>query len=139
MLIATYVETVLLLAAAGAATFATSDVSQAGAYAIIVSTAVAMGLRNAVVRKLAVPDLTTTVLTLTITGLAADSSLAGGGGGRMARRALSILAMFAGALAGAVLLRAFGLQAPLLVATFMVAGLTFYLRLHVQPKLVIDR
>ena len=44
---------------------------------MIVLTATAMGLRNAVVRKLAVPDLTTTVLTLTVTGLAADSGLAG--------------------------------------------------------------
>ena len=44
-------------------------------YAVIASTAVAMGLRNAVVRKLGVPDLTTTVLTLTITGLAADSRI----------------------------------------------------------------
>ena len=96
MLIATYVETALLLTAACAATFAANDVSPAIAYAIVLSTALAMGLRNAVVRKLAVPDLTTTVLTLTITGLAADSSLAGGGGGRTARRALSILAMFAG-------------------------------------------
>jgi len=33
----------------------------------------AMGTRNAVVRKLAIPDLTTTVLTLTVTGIAADS------------------------------------------------------------------
>jgi hypothetical protein len=82
LLIASYVETALLLTAAGAAMFATSDVTPAVAYAIILSAAVAMGLRNAVVRKLAIPDLTTTVLTLTLTGLAADSSLAGGGGGR---------------------------------------------------------
>jgi hypothetical protein len=75
------VETALLLTAATAATFAAGDVTPAIAYAIVLSTAVAMGLRNAVVRKLAVPDLTTTVLTLTITGLAADSALAGGGGG----------------------------------------------------------
>src|SRR5437763_6613816 len=40
---------------------------------VIAFSAIAMGLRNAVVRKLAVPDLTTTVLTLTVTGLAADS------------------------------------------------------------------
>jgi len=46
-------------------------------YAVIVLTALAMGLRNATVRKIAQPDLTTTVLTLTITGLAADSSFAG--------------------------------------------------------------
>jgi len=104
-------------------------------YAIVLSTAVAMGLRNAVVRKLAVPDLTTTVLTMTITGLAADSSLAGGHGGRWARRALSILAMFAGALAGAVLLRRFGLPASLVVAALMVAALSFHLRSHVRPKL----
>ena len=43
---------------------------------MIAFTAIATGMRNAVVRKLAVPDLTTTVLTLTIAGLAADSSLA---------------------------------------------------------------
>ena len=136
MLIATYVETALLLTAASAATFAANDVSPAIAYAIVLSTALAMGLRNAVVRKLAVPDLTTTVLTLTITGLAADSSLAGG---RTARRALSLLAMFAGALAGTILLRTFGLPAPLAVAALMVGGLSFYLRLRARPKLAGNR
>jgi uncharacterized membrane protein YoaK (UPF0700 family) len=45
--------------------------------------------------------------------LAADSSLAGGHGGRSERRALSMLAMFAGALVGAMLLRTFGLPASL--------------------------
>src|SRR5229473_733390 len=43
-------------------------------FALIALTALAMGTRNAAVRKLAIPDLTTTVLTLTITGIAADSS-----------------------------------------------------------------
>jgi uncharacterized membrane protein YoaK (UPF0700 family) len=117
MLIATYLEMALLLIAAGTATFAASDGSPAIAHAIILSTALAMGLRNAVVRKLEIPDLTATVLTMTITGLAAESSLAGGGGGRTGRRALSILAMFAGALAGAILLRSVGLPAPLALAS----------------------
>jgi len=36
--------------------------------------ALAMGGQNAVVRRLAVPDLTTTVLTLTVTGLVADTT-----------------------------------------------------------------
>jgi uncharacterized membrane protein YoaK (UPF0700 family) len=66
--------------------------------------AFAMGLRNAVVRKLAVADLTTTVLTLTITGLAADSTLAGGNNTRWRRRVLAIVVMLAGATLGAVLL-----------------------------------
>src|SRR6266496_4029969 len=47
-------------------------------YGLIVLLALAMGVQNATARSLAVPDLTTTVLTLTLTGLAADSILAGG-------------------------------------------------------------
>src|SRR5260221_4599411 len=74
-------------------------------YSAIALTGVAMGIRNAVVRKLAIPDLTTTVLTLTLTGLAADSSLAGSEGPRWGRRVASILCMFAGAAAGAWLVR----------------------------------
>lgn len=68
---------------------------------MIVLTAIAMGLRNATVRKLAVADMTTTVLTLTLTGIAADSSLAGGTNPRWARRLASVIAMFAGAALGA--------------------------------------
>lgn len=136
MLITMYLETALLLTAASAAAFAAGDASLTmAAYAIVLSTAVAMGLRNAVVRKVSVPDLTTTVLTMTITGLAADSSLAGGDGRRSSRRALSILAMFAGALVGAVLLRTWGLPASLMVAALMVAALSFQLRCGARPKL----
>ncbi len=47
-------------------------------YAANVLTAIAVGLRKATVGRLKVQDLTTTALTLTVTGLAADSSLAGG-------------------------------------------------------------
>ncbi len=80
--------------------------------AVIVLTALAMGLRNATVRRLAVPDLTTTVLTLTLTGVAADSSLAGGANPRIGRRLMSVLLMFGGAAIGALLLQ-LGLAAPL--------------------------
>jgi uncharacterized membrane protein YoaK (UPF0700 family) len=74
-------------------------------YAMIAFTAIAMGMRNAAVRKLAVPDLTTTVLTLTITGLAADSSLARGTNPRLQRRIAAVVAMFAGAALGSICLR----------------------------------
>jgi uncharacterized membrane protein YoaK (UPF0700 family) len=73
--------------------------------ALIGLTALAMGTRNAAVRKLAIPDLTTTVLTLTLTGIAADSSLAHGNNVRLARRIGAVLAMFAGAAVGAVVIR----------------------------------
>jgi uncharacterized membrane protein YoaK (UPF0700 family) len=72
---------------------------------VLVATALAMGIQNAFARRLGAPDLTTTVLTLTITGLAADSSLAGGSNPRWQRRLAAILAMIAGAAAGALMLR----------------------------------
>ena len=95
-------------------------------YGVIVLTAVAMGLRNATVRRLAVPDLTTTVLTLTLTGLAADSSLAAGSNPRIGRRVISILLMFGGAGIGAVLLR-HGLSVSLVLGgvCVLVAAATF--------------
>ncbi len=96
-----------LLLAATAVSAIPNDLSKDAArlYAVIGLTAVAMGLRNAVVRKLGVRDLTTTVLTMTITGLAADSSLAGGTNSGWLRRVSTIVMMFAGAGLGAWLLR----------------------------------
>jgi uncharacterized membrane protein YoaK (UPF0700 family) len=81
-------------------------------YAVIAATAVAMGLRNAIVRKVQVADMTTTVLTMTVTGLAADSALAGGENPRWQRRCGSIATMVAGAAAGALLV-SHSLAAPL--------------------------
>jgi uncharacterized membrane protein YoaK (UPF0700 family) len=63
------------------------------------------GLQNSTVRRLAPRDLTTTVLTLTLTGLAADSVLGGGADAKLPRRLGSVVAMFAGAAIGAVLVR----------------------------------
>jgi uncharacterized membrane protein YoaK (UPF0700 family) len=73
-------------------------------YLLIVLLALAMGLQNAVARRLGVPDLTTTVLTLTLTGLAADSRMAGGKGPNPRRRLLATATMFLGAAVGAFLL-----------------------------------
>jgi uncharacterized membrane protein YoaK (UPF0700 family) len=86
---------VLLAAVSG------SPVGAGYRYPLIVAMSVAMGVQNATARKLAVPDLTTTVLTLTITGIAADSSIAGGQGTSAGRRTTSVVAMFLGALIGA--------------------------------------
>ncbi len=72
-------------------------------YGLIVLLGLAMGLQNATARHLAVPDLTTTVLTLTITGIAADSHLTGGAGSRLGRRGVAVLAMFLGAVIGGLL------------------------------------
>jgi len=85
-------------------------------FALIALTALAMGTRNAAVRKLAIPDLTTTVLTLTITGIGADSSLANGNNPRLARRVGSVAAMFLGAALGAVIIR-YSISAALWLGT----------------------
>ena len=85
-------------------------------FALIALMALAMGTRSAAVRKLAIPDLTTTVLTLTITGIAADSSIANGNNPRVARRVASVVAMFLGAALGAVIIR-YSISAALALAT----------------------
>jgi uncharacterized membrane protein YoaK (UPF0700 family) len=97
-------EVVLLLIAAGVAGLA--DEHQAvPRNVLLVLLAMPMGLQNAAVRRLAVPDMTTTVLTLTLTGIAADSPLAGGTNPRLMRRVSAVLVMLAGAVVGASLLR----------------------------------
>ncbi|HET6868131.1 MAG TPA: YoaK family protein [Solirubrobacteraceae bacterium] len=73
---------------------------------VIGTLALAMGLQTATARRLAVPDLPTTVLTQTVTGLVADSRLFGGTGKGTARRGSAVAAMLVGAVAGALLLKA---------------------------------
>jgi len=93
-------------------------------YAVIVLTALAMGLGNATVQQLAVPGLTTTtVLTTTMTGLASDFVLAGGTNPYTRRRLGSIVSLFVGAAIGTVLLQ-FGLSVPLIVCAACVVFAT---------------
>ncbi|MEV7211808.1 YoaK family protein [Kitasatospora cineracea] len=89
-------ETVLHLAAA-AVVFA-AGTGGSVQYPVIALLALAMGLRNATVRSLGVPDLTTTVLTMTLTGLAAEPRSP-----RRRRRLLAALAMLAGVVPGSAL------------------------------------
>lgn len=96
-------EATFVAAAAVVAFLAPAVATGWGRYTTIALLAFAMGIRNAVIRQLAVPDMTTTVLTMTLTGLAADSALARGDNSRAARRGIAVLAMLAGAIAGAAL------------------------------------
>jgi uncharacterized membrane protein YoaK (UPF0700 family) len=86
--------------------------------AVIALLALAMGVRSATVRRIAVPDLPTTVLTMTLTGLAADSPLSGGSGKGTTRRGAAVLAMLAGAVAGELMLKA-SLVLPLCIAALL--------------------
>jgi uncharacterized membrane protein YoaK (UPF0700 family) len=86
---------------------------------IVALAAVALGLQNATVRRLAVPDITTTVLTMTITGIAAD--LRSGNLQVALRRALAVASMLIGALAGALLVLHVNVASALGTATAIVA------------------
>jgi uncharacterized membrane protein YoaK (UPF0700 family) len=97
-------------------------------YVVIALLAAALGLQNATVRRLAVPDLTTTVLTLTLTGLAADSWLAAGQSPRAGRRLATVGLMAAGALVGALLLQV-DVALPVLAAGLVIALAAAQLRL----------
>jgi uncharacterized membrane protein YoaK (UPF0700 family) len=81
--------------------------------------AVGLGLQNAAARRLAVPDITTTVLTMTLTGIAADLRT---GNPRVAlRRTLSVAAMLGGAFVGAVLVLDVSVPAALWTAFAIIA------------------
>lgn len=97
---------------AGATTVRAGHVS---GYIVIALLALALGVRNVTVHRINVPDLTTTVLTMTLTGLAADSPVAGGSGKGSVRRISAVVAMLAGAVAGALLLKT-SLFVPILIA-----------------------
>jgi uncharacterized membrane protein YoaK (UPF0700 family) len=92
---------------------------------VIVALGLAMGLQNAAIRKLGVADMATTVLTMTLTGIAADSTLAGGHNVHFPRRGVSVVVMLLGAVIGAALSRA-GLAWPI-VAAIVAVGVAIVL------------
>ena len=96
------------------------------AYTLIALLAFAMGLRNAAVRRIAVPDLTTTVLTLTISALATDWRWPRGGGPGSTRRLAAVMTMLIGALIGALLVRSSLWLALLVAAGLGLAALVGY-------------
>lgn len=95
-------------------------------YLLIALLALAMGLRSAVVRKLGVADLTTTLLTLTMTGILSESRLAGGNDPRIARRAVAVVLLFLGALSGALMVKT-AVSLPLLVGGAVVLSLAIWI------------
>jgi uncharacterized membrane protein YoaK (UPF0700 family) len=116
------IQAVLVGAAVIMAALAATPVPAGLRYALIVALSAAMGAQNATARKLAVPDLTTTVLTLTITGVAADHALAGATGAKAGRRLISVLAMLLGALVGALFVLHVHIVYPLVIALLMLVA-----------------
>jgi uncharacterized membrane protein YoaK (UPF0700 family) len=130
------IQTVLVAAALVVAAAAGDDVEATARYSLIALLAAGMGIQNAAARKLAVPDLTTTVLTLTLTGVASDSRLAGGSGARIGRRGLSVVSMLLGALIGGLLVLHVDDAAPLGLAAALLLLVVLALAEPVKSRLL---
>jgi uncharacterized membrane protein YoaK (UPF0700 family) len=126
--VAIWCEAGFVAAAAVVAFLASTVATGWGRYTDIALLAFAMGIRNAVIRRLAVPDMTTTVLTQTLTGLAADSTLGGGNNTRAGRRSGAVLAMLIGAIVGAALYLHKGAGLPLAISAGIAAVTVVALR-----------
>lgn len=98
-------------------------------YAVTALLGLAMGCQAATARHFAVKDVTTVVVTSTITGLASDSVLGRGVGQPWQRRAGAVLLIGMGAVAGALMLRvglgfALGIAAAIIVAAAWIGHAT---------------
>ena len=72
-------------------------------YLLVFLLGAAMGLQNAAVRRLAIPETSTTVLTSTLVSLATESFLARGDNAHAGRRVSTVVMLFTGAAIGALL------------------------------------
>jgi uncharacterized membrane protein YoaK (UPF0700 family) len=93
-------------------------------YALLVPLAAGMGIQNAAAQRLAVPELTTTVLTRTLTGLASEGGLAAGPGAKAGRRLVAVAAMLLGAVAGGLLALNVSVGAAVAAAGAIVLSIT---------------
>jgi uncharacterized membrane protein YoaK (UPF0700 family) len=117
----------------GAATLSTA------VYLVIVLTGLAMGMRNATIRRLGEREVNTTVLTMTLVGIASDSVFAGGSNQGVFRRVGFVMSVLAGAAAGAFLLR-YSAALPLGIAgaASTVCAVTAYLDMQ-PPSRIAER
>lgn len=105
----------VLLAVLGGVLAAVGTDAELVRVAVSAATAAAMGEQAAVARKLAIADMTTVVVTSTLTSLASETMVADRFRSLWHRRAVAIVAIGLGALAGALLLRV-GPEWPMFVA-----------------------
>ncbi len=129
---ATAVQAGLIAIAVVLAVAASSPLQEGIRYALLVALALAMGVQNSAAQRLAVPELTTTVLTRTLTGIASEAG-SSGPGAQLGRRGLAVLAMLAGALVGAILALEVSIAAALVVALALVAAVAVAVHLASDP------
>ncbi|WP_226961504.1 MULTISPECIES: YoaK family protein [Streptomyces] len=117
-------QTVVLVALAVALALVGEEPGTPAQLSIAAGTAAAMGSQAAVARRIGVPEMTTVVVTSTLTTLAAESLPRGGLASFANRRTAAILAIFLGAVVGAVLLRVAELALPMGLAALLSGAVT---------------
>ncbi|HXX88688.1 MAG TPA: YoaK family protein [Acidimicrobiales bacterium] len=110
----TLLEAALLVAALVVAAAHGNTFGRATTDLLAAMSALAMGLQTSVARRLSVPDLTTTVLTMALTGIAADTGP--DGAPARTRRLMAVAAMLVGAVSGALLVLHLGATAGFALA-----------------------
>ena len=98
-------EVVMLVALSILAGAGVLDYQDNSKLVLIAGLAVTFGLQNSTARQFGIQELSTTVLTTTISGIGFDSRLAGGSGDREKLRYSVVFAMCAGAAVGAAMTR----------------------------------
>ncbi|WP_035776364.1 YoaK family protein [Arthrobacter sp. H5] len=133
----------LLLVALGTAALAVVvglvDVNNDEVLGSVVTSGLAtvMGVQAATAKRLKVAEITTVVVTSTITGLASDSWLAGGKGKFWVRRALAILLIGLGAVAGGFALL-IDLWVGIAISALLASGVTLVGHLRYRHDRLLD-
>jgi uncharacterized membrane protein YoaK (UPF0700 family) len=123
---ASSVQALLIALAFVLALSASEPLQQGPRYGLTALLALAMGTQNASAQSLAVPELTTTVLTRTLTGIGMSSA---GEGSNLGRRIVAVAAMLLGALAGGVLALEVSVAAGLATAAAVVLAVALSVHL----------
>ncbi|MGY1813383.1 YoaK family protein [Blastococcus sp. SYSU D00820] len=127
---------VLALAAAGAAVLfaVVPHAPEALVVGVTVALSAGMGMQAVVARRFGVPDVSTVVLTMTLTSWVSESRAGGGTGEHSLRRGGAVVLMAAGALAGGGLLLLGDAVALAAAAGVVVVGLVVMARVHLQDR-----
>ncbi len=121
-------EFACMLAFAALWASANGEPGQSPLYILIGLSSFGMGLQNAAARHLAVPGLTTSVITMALTGFMVDLPALGISGPRQQRALRGVIALFSGAAVGATFMVYGRAYAPFATtATVALVALTAYL------------
>jgi uncharacterized membrane protein YoaK (UPF0700 family) len=127
------VEWLVIVAATALAWVAEPDAHNLAGHIVVAMLALAMGIQNAMVRVHGVPDIAINVMTVTFTGILADSTPAGGTNRNWRRRVTSVGLFMASAAVGGLLLQ-LGTVWPLVLTSVVFSLAIFPLMFGERPQ-----